>query len=261
MIGLGGLSAALGQRPLPHDHGLRRERHHVQHARRLDLWHRGARPDDQPDRQAPYTTVPRVVALIGGNGSVDTTTALTGVFNTNNPRSAATVDGSLVLCVRPGRQQDRPDAGRVLRAQRARPRRPRSTPARTRASSTGYNGTLYVSRDYNPPGSGVAELHQRQQPRRAGRQAADLVDRARRHPHRSAGHAALQRRKQRLDRSDRRHWPTASTTAASAASSISARSNISSPVRRRFTSPTAASRRTATPTRRPWAKAGCRNGR
>jgi len=40
------------------------------------------------------TTVPRVVALIGGDGSVDTTTALTGVFNTNNARSAVTVDGS-----------------------------------------------------------------------------------------------------------------------------------------------------------------------
>ncbi len=41
-----------------------------------------------------FTTVPRVAALIGTNGSVDTTTALTGVFNTNNPRSVATVDGS-----------------------------------------------------------------------------------------------------------------------------------------------------------------------
>ncbi len=41
-----------------------------------------------------YTTVPRVVALISANGSVDTSTALTGVFNMNNPRSAATVDGS-----------------------------------------------------------------------------------------------------------------------------------------------------------------------
>ncbi len=40
------------------------------------------------------TVVPRVVALIGSDGSVDTTTALTGVFNTNNPRSVATVDGS-----------------------------------------------------------------------------------------------------------------------------------------------------------------------
>lgn len=41
-----------------------------------------------------FTTVPRVVALIGTNGSTDTTTALTGVFNMNNPRAAATVDGS-----------------------------------------------------------------------------------------------------------------------------------------------------------------------
>jgi hypothetical protein len=41
-----------------------------------------------------YTTVPRVVALIGGAAGVDTSTALTGVFNMNNPRSAATVDGS-----------------------------------------------------------------------------------------------------------------------------------------------------------------------
>ena len=39
-------------------------------------------------------TVPRVVALVGANGSVDTSTALTGVFNMNNPRSVATVDGS-----------------------------------------------------------------------------------------------------------------------------------------------------------------------
>jgi hypothetical protein len=40
------------------------------------------------------TTVPRVVGLITANAAVDTSTALTGVFNTNNPRSAATVDGS-----------------------------------------------------------------------------------------------------------------------------------------------------------------------
>jgi hypothetical protein len=39
-------------------------------------------------------TVPRVVALVGANGSVDTSTALTGVFNENNPRSVATANGS-----------------------------------------------------------------------------------------------------------------------------------------------------------------------
>ena len=42
----------------------------------------------------PFTTVARVVGLIGAADTVDTTTALTGGFNTNNPRSAATVDGS-----------------------------------------------------------------------------------------------------------------------------------------------------------------------
>jgi hypothetical protein len=39
-------------------------------------------------------TVARDVALIGTNGSVDTSTAVTGVFDMNNPRSAATQDGS-----------------------------------------------------------------------------------------------------------------------------------------------------------------------
>ena len=43
---------------------------------------------------ATATVVSRVIALIGGNGSVDTSTALTGVFNENNPRSVATFDGS-----------------------------------------------------------------------------------------------------------------------------------------------------------------------
>jgi hypothetical protein len=41
-----------------------------------------------------FTPVPRVIADIGANGAVDTTTALYNVFNTNNPRSVATVNGS-----------------------------------------------------------------------------------------------------------------------------------------------------------------------
>ena len=40
------------------------------------------------------TPVPRVIALIGADGTVDTTTALTTVFNGNNPRSVASADGS-----------------------------------------------------------------------------------------------------------------------------------------------------------------------
>jgi len=40
------------------------------------------------------STVSRVVALIGANGGVNTTTALTGIYNQNNPRSAYTVNGT-----------------------------------------------------------------------------------------------------------------------------------------------------------------------
>jgi autotransporter passenger strand-loop-strand repeat protein len=40
------------------------------------------------------TAVARVVADIGYNGSVDTSTALYGIFNTNNPRSVVTVNGT-----------------------------------------------------------------------------------------------------------------------------------------------------------------------
>ena len=41
-----------------------------------------------------YTAVARVVADINANGGVDTSTAVYGAFNENNPRSVATVDGS-----------------------------------------------------------------------------------------------------------------------------------------------------------------------
>ena len=41
-----------------------------------------------------FTAVPRVIADIRADGTVDTSTALYNVFNTNNPRSVATVNGS-----------------------------------------------------------------------------------------------------------------------------------------------------------------------
>jgi len=43
---------------------------------------------------AGYQAVARVVAVIDGNGSVDTSTALYNVFNGNNPRSVASKDGT-----------------------------------------------------------------------------------------------------------------------------------------------------------------------
>ena len=41
-----------------------------------------------------YTAVPRVVADINADGVIDSSTGLYDIFNTNNPRSVATVDGS-----------------------------------------------------------------------------------------------------------------------------------------------------------------------
>ena len=41
-----------------------------------------------------YTPVSRVVGLIGANATIDTTTALNNIFNTNNPRSVYTANGT-----------------------------------------------------------------------------------------------------------------------------------------------------------------------
>ena len=41
-----------------------------------------------------YTTVPRVVALIDSTGNVNSSTPLYNIFNTNNPRSIFTADGT-----------------------------------------------------------------------------------------------------------------------------------------------------------------------
>ena len=106
------------------------------------------------------TTVPRVVALIGGSGSVDTTTALTGVFNTNNPRSAVTVDGSSFYVSGQAASTKTPVAFRdptqgVFYATKGATTATvidNSTDARALAISNVLTGTntLYVSRDFNP---------------------------------------------------------------------------------------------------------------
>ena len=117
------------------------------------------------------TTVPRVVGLIGADGSVDTTTALTGVFNMNNPRSAATVDGSSFYVSGQGVTGD--GTGGVFYAVKG---ATTATPINANTSvptgaatanaaygtetraveissvPTGTN-TLYVSRDYSPSGT------------------------------------------------------------------------------------------------------------
>jgi hypothetical protein len=63
-----------------------------------------------------YTPVARVAALIDANGTVDSSTALLGVFNGNNPRSVATVDGSTLYVSGQGVSGDK--TGGVWVAQR-----------------------------------------------------------------------------------------------------------------------------------------------
>ena len=120
----------------------------------------------------PVTTVARVVALIGSDASVDTSTALTGVFNMNNPRSAATVNGSSFYVSGQGVTGD--GTGGVFYAQKgattatainANTTTPSGTPNGTanpltatetrvvEIVNTGSGNTLEVSRDFSPKGS------------------------------------------------------------------------------------------------------------
>jgi len=104
------------------------------------------------------TTVPRVVALIAANGSVDTSTALTGVYNQNNPRSAATVDGSSFYVSGQGASKTDSSQGVYYATRGSTTATAIDTSTDTRVVSifnTGSGNTLYVSRDQNPPGSGA----------------------------------------------------------------------------------------------------------
>jgi PEP-CTERM motif len=100
-----------------------------------------------------YTAVPRVVALIGANGSVNTSTALFGVFNGNNPRSAYTVDGKSFYVSGQGTGSDA--TGGVffatLGAKSAAPITGLDTSSQTLSQDTRvvevYNNQLYVSVD------------------------------------------------------------------------------------------------------------------
>jgi hypothetical protein len=105
---------------------------------------------------AGVTVVPRVVALIGGNGSVDTSTALTGVFNENNPRSVATIDGSTFYISGQGLNKSDTTTQGVFVAQRgATTATAVNTSIDTRTVEI-YNKQLYVSTD-STEGSGVTE--------------------------------------------------------------------------------------------------------
>ena len=109
----------------------------------------------------PVTTVPRVVALIGANGSVDTSTALTGVYNQNNPRSVATVDGTSFYISGQASSKTDPTQGVAFATLGASTATVIDNSTDTRVVSIVNNGSgnaLYVSRDVNPSGSGGQNL-------------------------------------------------------------------------------------------------------
>ena len=108
-------------------------------------------PANQPGTLV--TTVPRVVALIGANGSVNTTTALTGVFNQNNPRSVITVNGTTFYVSGQGASKTDPTQGVFIANLGATTATSIDNSTDTRVVSI-FNNTLYVSRDQNPPASG-----------------------------------------------------------------------------------------------------------
>ncbi len=103
-----------------------------------------------------YTPIPRVLTLIDANGNVNSSTAIYNIFNTNNPRSAFTLNGTHGLCLGPGQRQ-RCNRRESSTSRSAPPAwRPLPLPVWTRAGKTVsqdtrdvqiYNNTLYVSAD------------------------------------------------------------------------------------------------------------------
>jgi hypothetical protein len=100
-----------------------------------------------------YTAVPRVVALIGKGGAVNTSTSVYGVFNENNPRSVATVDGKTFYISGQGTGSDA--TGGVFYTQRGSHSATAITGLDTSSGTVAqdtrsveiYNGQLYVSVD------------------------------------------------------------------------------------------------------------------
>ena len=76
------------------------------------------------------------------------------MFNTNNPRSAYTVNGSSFYVSGQGANKTDPTQGVFYALKGATTATPIDTSTDTRFV-TEHDGALYVSRDYNPPGSGA----------------------------------------------------------------------------------------------------------
>ena len=104
-----------------------------------------------------YTTVPRVIADISYNGTVDTSTALYDVFSTNNPRSVYTINGSTFWVSGQG-AKGTATQGVFYTQDGANSATPIDTSSDTRFVSI-VNGQLYVSRDSTQVGGGSITVY------------------------------------------------------------------------------------------------------
>jgi autotransporter passenger strand-loop-strand repeat protein len=103
-----------------------------------------------------FTPVPRVIADISANGTVDTSTALYNVFNTNNPRSVATVNGTSFYVAGQGVKGDTTQGVFVAQdGANSATAIDTSTDARTVEI---VNGQLYVSRDSTQGAGGTSNI-------------------------------------------------------------------------------------------------------
>ncbi len=103
-----------------------------------------------------YTAVARVIADVNYNGVVDTSTALYNVFNENNPRSVATVNGSTFYISGQGLKGDTTQ-GVFEATDGASSATAIDTSTDTRAVEI-YNGELYVSRDSKQGTGGTSNI-------------------------------------------------------------------------------------------------------
>lgn len=95
--------------------------------------------------QSEYTPVARVIADISYTGTIDTSTALYNVFNTNNPRSVATVNGQVFYISGQGVKGDTTQG--VFEATDGASSATSIDDATDTREVEIYNGALYVSTD------------------------------------------------------------------------------------------------------------------
>ena len=104
-----------------------------------------------------FTLVPRVVVDITGNGTVDDSTRLLGIYNTNNPRSVATVNGTTFYLSGQG-VSGSTNQGVFVAQDGATTATGINTGNDSRAIEI-FNGQLYVSQDSKQPsGTGTSNV-------------------------------------------------------------------------------------------------------